>query len=236
MRTRLVETLHHGVLHARVDVAGALALAQSEDALDDAELRGGGVEAGDGQPVVDDHAGADDVASTVDAAGNQRHLQQARELILVLDARLGVDEATLVGEAHVASHEHVVGNRLAEHLDAEDIGDDLFRLALEVGVDEGNVIVCGNDIAEGGEALLDALDAHRVGQGVAQVLQLLVRRGRGHEETLSVAGSETANDASAGNGCPDCGHNVLEFGLEDTVAKRSAGMPWLRLGATPTDL
>lgn len=146
---RSVEALHHGVLHCGVDVAGALALAESEDALDDAELCGGGVEARDGHPVVDDHAGADDVAASVDGAGHEGYLQQAGQLILVLDAGLGVHEAALVGQAHVAADQHVVGNGLAEDLNAQHVGDDLLRLALEIWVHQGDVVIGRNDVSEG---------------------------------------------------------------------------------------
>jgi hypothetical protein len=46
-----------------------------------------------------------------------------------------VHEAALVRERHVGAHEDVVGYGLAEDLDAEDVGDDFFGFALEVGVD-----------------------------------------------------------------------------------------------------
>lgn len=213
---RSVEALHHGVLHCGVDVAGALALAESEDALDDAELCGGGVEARDGHPVVDDHAGADDVAAPVDGAGDEGYLQQAGQLVLVLDAGLGVHEAALVGQAHVAADQHVVGHGLAEDLDAQHVGNDLLRLALEIRMHQRDVIVGRNDVSEGRQALLDALDTHRVGQRVAQVLQLLVRGGRGHQQALAVAGGEAADDACAGNGGAHDGDDVLQLGLEDT--------------------
>lgn len=78
------------------------------------------------------------------------------------------------------------------------------------------MVVCDDDVSESREALLDSLDADRVWQRVAQVLELLVGCGRGHEKALSVARSEAANDASARNGGADGGNDVLEFGLEDT--------------------
>lgn len=78
------------------------------------------------------------------------------------------------------------------------------------------MVVCDDDVAEGREALLDALDAHAVGQAIAQVLELLVARGGGDEEALSVAGREAADDAGAGDGGADRGDDVLEFGFKDT--------------------
>lgn len=128
-----------------------------------------------------------------------------------------MDEAALVGEGHVAAHEDIVGDSLAEDLYAEDVGDDLFSLALEVWVDEGDVVVGGDDVAEGGEALLDAGDADAVGEGIAQMLQFLVGCGGGNEEALAVAGGEAADDAGAGDGGADGGDDVLQFGFEDGV-------------------
>ena len=43
-RSDLVERFNHGVLVRCVDSAGAVALAEPEDRLDDRELRGSGVE------------------------------------------------------------------------------------------------------------------------------------------------------------------------------------------------
>ncbi|KAI6751200.1 hypothetical protein HG530_014114 [Fusarium avenaceum] len=70
----LVERLDHGVLHAGVDIARALALAEAEHTLDNAELGGGGVETSDGEPIVDNHSSADNVGTTVDTTGDKGNL------------------------------------------------------------------------------------------------------------------------------------------------------------------
>lgn len=132
-----------------VDGAGSHALAELEDGLHDAQLGGGGVEAGDGHPVVDDHAGADDGAAAVHAASHQGHLQQRAQLVLVLNAGLGVHNAALVAEGHVAARQNVVGDCLTEDLDAQHVGNDFFRLALQVRVHEGDVVVGADDISQG---------------------------------------------------------------------------------------
>ncbi|KAF2462339.1 hypothetical protein BDY21DRAFT_12026 [Lineolata rhizophorae] len=122
-RPVLIERLDHSLLIRRVDGRRGGAVAEAEDGLDDGELGGGGVEAGDGHPVVDDDAGADDGAAAVDGAGDERHLEQRRQLVLVLHRRLGVHDAALVAEGHVRAREDVVGDGLAEDFDAEDVGD-----------------------------------------------------------------------------------------------------------------
>jgi len=67
-------------------------------------------------------------------------------------------DAALVAQTHVTADQDVVRDRLAEHLDAQDVGDQLFRFALQVRVDNGDVVVAADDVAQCGEALLDALD------------------------------------------------------------------------------
>jgi len=46
---------------------------------------------------------------------------------------------------------------LSEDFDAKDVGDYLFCFALYVGVDEGDIVIGGDDIAEGGETLFNPL-------------------------------------------------------------------------------
>jgi hypothetical protein len=200
-----------------VDRTRSHALAELEDGLHDAELGGGGVETSDGHPVVDDHAGADDSATAVHTAGDKRNLQQRAELVLVLDAGLGVHDTALVAEAHVAASQHIVGDCLAEDLDAQHVGDDLFRLALQIGVHERDVVVGADDVSERGKSLLDSLDLHAVRDAVAQVLQLLVRGRGGHQQAFAVAGGQAADDAGAGDGGVADGDYALELGFEDAV-------------------
>jgi hypothetical protein len=216
-RKNLVERLDHGLLVGGVDRARSHALAELEDGLHDAQLGGGSVETSDGHPVVDDHSGADDGATAVHTAGDERHLQQRAELVLVLDAGLGVHDAALVAETHVAAGQDIVGDGLAEDLDAEHVGDDLFRLALQVRVHERDVVVGADDVAERRQALLDSLDLDAVRDAVAQVLQLLVR-GRGRDQqAFAVAGGQAADDARAGDGGVADGDDALELGFEDAA-------------------
>jgi hypothetical protein len=54
-------------------------------------------------------------------------------------------------------------------------------------VHERDIVVARDNVAEGREALLDALDGDGGREGIAQVLQLLVGGGVGHEEAVAVA-------------------------------------------------
>lgn len=86
MATYLVETLHNTIL-INTGTTGTTGrhLAKSEHRLDNAQLGGCGVQSGNGEPVVDDHSGADDGGSAVHTAGHEGNLQEGGELVLVAD-------------------------------------------------------------------------------------------------------------------------------------------------------
>lgn len=50
-------------------------------------------------------------------------------------------DAALVRESHVGTDQNVVRNRLSENFNAEHVGDYFFGFALEIGVDEGDVVI-----------------------------------------------------------------------------------------------
>lgn len=79
------------------------------------------------------------------------------------------------------------------------------------------MIIAANHIPQRAQPLLDALDLDLVRNAVAQVLQLLVRRRRRHEQPLAVAGREAPDDARARDGRVADGDDVLQLGLEDRV-------------------
>lgn len=98
-----------------------------------------------------------------------------------------MDESSLVGERTVRSDEHVGRDRLTEDLDLEHVGDDLLGLSVNIRVDERNVVVARDDVSERRQSLLDSLDGDRRGERVSQVLELLVGRRVGKEESVSVS-------------------------------------------------
>ena len=142
-------------------------LTKSKHTLNNTQFRSRRIHARNSHPVIDDHTCADDGAAAIDAPGDEGHLQQTAQLVLVLDRGLWVDEPPGAGEGHVGAREDVGGDGLAEDFDAEGVGDDFFCFALQVRVDEGDVVVAADDVAEGREALFDTLDRHGRGEGVA---------------------------------------------------------------------
>jgi hypothetical protein len=98
-----------------------------------------------------------------------------------------MDESTLIRDRTITAHKDVISDRLPEHLDLEDIGDDLLCLSVNVGVDERDVVVTCDDVAESWQTLFDSLDRYGIWEGVAEVLEFLVGCCWGDEETMTVA-------------------------------------------------
>lgn len=82
------------------------------------------------------------------------------------------------------------------------------------------MVVGADHIAQRTQPLLHSLNFHRVGEGVAEMLDFLVCSGGGDEEAGFVACGETPDDAGAGDGAGDEGDEVAEFGFEDGVECR----------------
>jgi hypothetical protein len=67
-------------------------------------------------------------------------------------------KSTVVRDRAIRPDEYVVCDGLAKDLDLEHIRDDLLRLTVDIRMYECDVVVRGDDVAQGGEALLDPLD------------------------------------------------------------------------------
>lgn len=89
---------------------------------------------------------------------------------MVLDRCFWMDETALIIDCTIRADEDVVRDRLTEHLYLEDVRDDLLRLAIDVRVDERDVVVARDHVSESGEPLFDALEGDGVREGVSQVL------------------------------------------------------------------
>ena len=123
-KPNLVETLHNTVL-IRFTHSQPLGthLTQSKHTFHNTQLGSRGIKTRNSQPVIHDHTSADDGATAVHTTGDEWHLEQGGEFVLVTDGGLGVNDTTLVGEGHVGACKDVVGDGLAEDFDAEDVGN-----------------------------------------------------------------------------------------------------------------
>ena len=80
----------------------------------------------------------------------------------------------MVTQDHITPRQDVIRNCLAEHFYTQGVGDEFFGFTLEVWVDQGDVVVGADDVAEGGEAFFDARDGDGRGEGGAEVGEFLV--------------------------------------------------------------
>jgi len=205
-----------GLAH-RVNDLGGVRVVELEDALDDADFGGGGVDTAKGRIVVDDETSAKDVRATVDGSNAEGNLQEGRELVLLLDGGSGVDHGSLVVETAVAAHQRVVGDRVTEDLHTQHVRHDFLGLAVNIRVDEGDVVVADDDVTKGRKTLLDTLDDDGLREGVTDVEHLLIGAGVGEDETLGVSDAETADDFAASNTGGDDGKvlGASELGVKE---------------------
>lgn len=95
-------------------------------------------------------------------------------------------QPTVIVKDTVGPHEDVIGDCGSEDLHAEGVLDDLFGLFVQVGVDQGHVVIAGDAVAQSGQFLLNATDFYALGEAVPDVAQLVVLGGVGHEQTFFV--------------------------------------------------
>ena len=69
-----------------------------------------------------------------------------------------MNEPALVRDGAIAANENVIGDRLSEDLNFEHVRDDFLRLAIDVGMNERDVVVARDHVAQRREPLFDALD------------------------------------------------------------------------------
>mmetsp|Transcript_30961 Transcript_30961/g.57248 ORF Transcript_30961/g.57248 Transcript_30961/m.57248 type:complete len:131 (-) Transcript_30961:112-504(-) len=125
--------------------------------------------------------------------------------------------AASVAEHAITAYESIASDGLAEYLHTEGVGNDLLSFTVKVRVDESHVVVAGDAVAEGGQSLLHTADFDRVGQGVANVKQLLISGGVGEEQALLVPDSHTADETATGNGAVHHRNVIRKSGLEHRV-------------------
>lgn len=186
---QLIKALHNTLLiHTRPSRSTTgRHLPQPKHTLNHTQLRRRRIQPRHSKPIINHHARPHNRRPPIHTPRHKRNLQKTRELILIPDRRLGMNDPALVRERHVRAGQDVVGDGLPEHLDAERVGDYFFGFSLQVGVDQGHVVVAADYVAEGGESFFYSLDRDAVWQGVAEVLQFLVCCGCGDEEAFSVS-------------------------------------------------
>jgi hypothetical protein len=188
-----------------------------ENSLNQSEFSGSCSQTTEGSPVINTQTTSDSGITSVDGACDARNLHQGGNFVHVLNGSFGMNENTLVGRDGVRSDEGVFGDTSTESLNFENVTNDLFSFARKIGVDESDVIVAADAVAEGREALFDALDLDGVGERVADVLKFLISGDGRNDQTVLVASDEATDGAGLANGGMNDGNVISELLLEDGV-------------------
>ena len=109
-------------------------------------------------------------------------------------------EAAVVRQVAVATDKGVVRDARAECFDLQHVADDVLGFRVQVDMDERDVVVARDDIAQRIVALLDTLDLDAVWEGVAEVLDFGVRRDAWNEQPVLVSGGHAADEPCAADG------------------------------------
>lgn len=126
-----------------------------------------------------------------------------------------MEESSLIVESAVASNQRVLSDGSPKSLHSQHVSDNFLVLLLELGVDEGHVIITGDAVAEGTHSVVQLSDPNILGQRVPQLLELLVGDGAGHQKTVLVAYAESSHQGSACNGALHHWDVLTQVGVEE---------------------
>jgi hypothetical protein len=96
-------------------------------------------------------------------------------------------QSTLITQRTVTPHEDIPRNSLSKNLDTKNIPNNLLRLTFNVGVDQSDIVIARNDIAQRRQPFLNTLNFNRLGDGVSQVKEFLICRWRGDKQSSSIS-------------------------------------------------
>ena len=123
------------------------ALLKFKDSFYNSQFSTGGRDTTESSPVVNYHTGANNIRTAVDRSSGDWDLQQLRQLVHVGYRGLGVNHSSSVTDDTVATDENVARDSSSEDLGLECVSDDLFSLAIHVGMDERNIVVGGYTVS-----------------------------------------------------------------------------------------
>jgi hypothetical protein len=97
-----------------------------------------------------------------------------------------MDESTLVCDHTITPYENVVCNRLPKYFDLEYVRNNLFRLSINVWMNESDVVVASDHVSEGRQSFLYPLNGNSIWDSIPKMLQLLIRSRRRDEEAVTI--------------------------------------------------
>lgn len=125
-----------------------------------------------------------------------------------------MDHPAVIAEFAITPDERLPAHDLTEYLYAEDVAYDVLSLPIDIGMDEGDVIVTRDDVPQCRQAFLDALYHDGIGEGIAQVRELDVGGGIRDEQSATIARGRPADETTAGDGRVYYRYVRTQFGFE----------------------
>jgi hypothetical protein len=96
--------------------------------------------------------------------------QQTGQFFNVFHGRTGMDHTSLIGEFTIRSDQRLSTDSLSKDFDSQNIRNDIFSFAINIGMHKCYMIIARNDIAQGRETFFDTLYDDTVWQRIAQML------------------------------------------------------------------
>mmetsp|Transcript_23683 Transcript_23683/g.68472 ORF Transcript_23683/g.68472 Transcript_23683/m.68472 type:complete len:217 (+) Transcript_23683:227-877(+) len=159
-RTSHVHDNIHGLCRHVHTIGSSL---QFENGFNDTNFRSSGIQSTKGTPIIDNHAPTQDIRTSINRSRHERYLKERREFFHILYSSTRMDHASLVGKLGVRTHQGLATYRLSKDFHAENITNDFFGFTIRVGMNQSNVIVGTNDIAQGRKAFFNPLYDDLVG-------------------------------------------------------------------------
>lgn len=97
----------------------------------------------------------------------KRNLQQTSKLVLVLNGAVGMNQSALVAEGTIAANQYITGDSFAKHLNLQRVGNNFLSFAVNVGMNQSNVIIARNNIAQCTKTLFNSLNGNRIWKGIS---------------------------------------------------------------------
>jgi hypothetical protein len=120
-------------------------------------------------------------------------------------------EASRVCDFTVASHQGIASNSLSEHLNSQDIRNDIFSLTVNISVNKSDMIIAHNTVSESRQTFLYSLHHNAIRKSVSDMHHFFVSASAGEQQAAAITHSHATNESAASNVGMDDGDVIGEF-------------------------
>jgi hypothetical protein len=98
-----------------------------------------------------------------------------------------MNDSSSVVHDHVCSYQGILSNGSSEAIDAQCVGDDFFAFFVQVGVDQGDVVITDDTVSESGLFFFHNFDLNVLINGISDMLQFSVGNIIRDQETVLIS-------------------------------------------------